>query len=187
MYVMNSIAGGAADLDHRACREETAGSFDRSRLEGTNINPATLLATDYFNHFNDVEMVLEMMPADPDAFSDIVDWQPRSYVEHFAQSGLRDAQTAIDAYAHVDPDLKAAFESLIADLDAVTLTALQFARMSFIIELQAEGLDGCAKATKKMRDLLRRASALVNGTGSQPAGRQARAKAQDTVNALFDD
>ena len=38
----------------------------RDRLEGSNINPNTFLATDYLNHFNELVMFLEMIPDMPD-------------------------------------------------------------------------------------------------------------------------
>ena len=42
------------------------------RLQGTNINVNTLLATDYLNHFNEVIMLIEMLPDMPDMLEDVL-------------------------------------------------------------------------------------------------------------------
>ena len=69
--------------------------FDIALLEGTNIHPDTLLATDYLNHFNEIAMMIEMLPMMPDAIEDIGGWELLSYQDHFRISGLRDADMAI--------------------------------------------------------------------------------------------
>ena len=67
------------------------------RLQGTNINTSTLLATDYLNHFNEVIMLIEMVPDMTDIIEDVLAWQPRPYVQHFADSGFQDQDLAIEA------------------------------------------------------------------------------------------
>ena len=42
------------------------------RLQGTNINTSKLLATDYLNHFNEVIMLIEMVPDMPDIIEDVL-------------------------------------------------------------------------------------------------------------------
>ena len=44
------------------------------RLAGTNINPATGLATDYLNHFNEAIMLLEMLSSCPECRVDFLGW-----------------------------------------------------------------------------------------------------------------
>jgi hypothetical protein len=51
---------GPSDLSEN----DAADWYDR--LEGTNINQSTLLATDYLNRFNEVVMMIEMIPDMPD-------------------------------------------------------------------------------------------------------------------------
>ena len=67
------------------------------RLQGTNINTSTLLATDYLNHFNEVIMLIEMVPDMTDIIEDVLAWQPRTYVQYFADSGFQDQDLAIEA------------------------------------------------------------------------------------------
>ena len=72
-------------------------SFDEMsrRAEGTNVNPQTLLATDYLNHFNEIVMLLEMLPDLPDCLEDVQAWRPKSYAEHFTASAVADRELAI--------------------------------------------------------------------------------------------
>ena len=42
----------------------------QQKVEGTNISSTTLLATDYLNHFNEIVMLLEMVPDMPDMIED---------------------------------------------------------------------------------------------------------------------
>ena len=58
----------------------------RARLIGTNINEKTLLATDYLNHFNELVMVLDLIPDMPECLEDARGWMPKSYEDHFADS-----------------------------------------------------------------------------------------------------
>ena len=67
------------------------------RLQGTNINTSTLLAIDYLNHFNEVIMLIEMVPDMPDIIEDVLAWQARTYVKHSADSGFQDQDLAIEA------------------------------------------------------------------------------------------
>jgi hypothetical protein len=50
---------------------------------GKNINPQTLLATDYLNHFNEIHMLLDMLADMPDCLDDIINWEAISYQKHF--------------------------------------------------------------------------------------------------------
>ena len=61
-----------------------------ARLADANINPATGLATDYLNHFNEAVMLLEMLSSCPECLADFLDWQPKSYREHFLGSRFKD-------------------------------------------------------------------------------------------------
>ena len=58
----------------------------REKVKGTLINPNTLLATDYMNHFNEVMMLVEMLPYMTDILPDCVGWQSKTYPEHFFRS-----------------------------------------------------------------------------------------------------
>ena len=70
----------------------------RRLVQGTNINPQTLLATDYLNHFNEIAMLLDLIPEMPDCIEDALEWRPIGYQEHFSNSVLADRHLAIAAY-----------------------------------------------------------------------------------------
>jgi hypothetical protein len=63
-----------------------------------NVNPATGLAGDYLNHFNEITMLLGLVADSPDMIADIEDWRPLTYEEHFERSGFSAKALAIAAY-----------------------------------------------------------------------------------------
>src|SRR3979490_3070332 len=87
------------------------------RLAKANINPATGLATDYLNHFNEAIMLLDLVSTVPECLSDLMAWGPMSYQGHFAGSRFKDKELAVAAYSFADPIAKAALEELA---DAMT-------------------------------------------------------------------
>ena len=72
----------------------------RDRVRGTNINEQTLLATDYLNHFNEIVMTMEMVPDMPKFLEEAKAWQPKTYQDHFRDSGFTDKDLVIEAYRH---------------------------------------------------------------------------------------
>ena len=97
-----------------------------NRLEGTNINPDTFLATDYLNVFNEVTMLLEMAADMPDMLDELADWSHVDYVEHFRHSNLPDAELAIEAYAACPPEIKTPFDEACKTVsDIITTTVAE--------------------------------------------------------------
>jgi hypothetical protein len=88
----------------------------RSRVAGTTIDGTTLLSTDYFNSFNEVIMLLGMLPEMPEMIEEIDAWRFRTYEEHFGDSHLPFAALAIEAYAHVPSAIRDRFEQTIAQM-----------------------------------------------------------------------
>src|SRR5260370_42350893 len=88
----------------------------RSRVAGTTIDGATLLSTDYFNTFNEVIMLLGMLPEMPEMIEEIDAWRFRTYEEHFGDSHLPFAVLAIEAYAHLPPAIRDRFEQTLAQM-----------------------------------------------------------------------
>ena len=87
-----------SELHEDVSREDIVATFRaamighfRSHIPGTNINEATLLASDYLNHFHELVMLLEAVSSEPEDFAeDLFAWKPLTYEEHFAESGFRD-------------------------------------------------------------------------------------------------
>jgi hypothetical protein len=135
----------------------------RARVRGTNINERSLLATDYLNHFNEVVMMLDLVPDMPECLDEVRAWQPRGYKDHFRDSTFHDRDLAIEAYDHAPRACRAAFEDTIRQLDRLVARS--------IVDLDAAIAHGdaertahvAAAAVRRMQGLIDVASALING------------------------
>jgi hypothetical protein len=165
--------------------------FSPDALAAANINPSSFLATDYLNHFNEVVMLMEMVPDMPDMIADVMAWEPRGYTEHFEQSVFADRALAIEAYQAAPRCTKARFDAVIADLDKQIID----------IQIMLSGVDMAAPMDPALADRLMltivndlrpsidRASAIINATDDLatvgPATDEAKMRAQDAVDELF--
>ena len=102
-----------------------AGSGLRDRLAGTNVNQDTFLATDYLNHFNEIVMLLEMVPDMPEILDEAKEWQPKSYAAHFRDSGLSDAELTIEAYDNAPPEFRDPFDETVEKMEAVVARGIE--------------------------------------------------------------
>jgi hypothetical protein len=124
------------------------------------INPATGLATDYLNHFNEAIMLLDMLTHCPDLLDDFLSWTPMSYRDHFAASRLKDRDAIIAAYDEADPTARRHLETL-----AIAMTTMLEATR---IALRAKPSSAQTAATAKhivatLKPLVARAGAVING------------------------
>ncbi len=117
-FVMNAVENGVTDDDSAAETDWAA------RVAGTMISPSTMLATDYLNHFNEVLMLLQMVPDMPDMLEDCKEWQPKSYPQHFLDSGLKDGVLAAEAYEHAPAAFKLPFEATITQMNSLVTNAV---------------------------------------------------------------
>jgi len=150
------------------------------RLTVANINPATGLATDYLNHFNEAIMLLEMLAACPDCRDDLFAWRPMNYREHFEASPLRSRRLAIVAYEAADPERRACLDTL-----AGTMTAVLEATRAAMRTDQLAGASGLLadRAAAMLRALVARAGAVINGDDLAFAGEIASPQA--AVDAMM--
>ena len=151
-----------------------AGTSGAGRLADANINPATGLATDYLNHFNEAIMLLEMLSSCPECRDDFLGWQPISYREHFAASSFKGRAIAIAAYDAVDPGVRGCLDALAGAMTAV----LETTRAAMSYDLPPESAGALAdRAAALLRPLIARAGAVINGEdtadGSEPVTPQA--------------
>ena len=137
------------------------------RLAEANINPATGLATDYLNHFNEAIMLLEMLSSCPDCREDILGWQPMSYREHFEASNFKGRALAVAAYDAADPNLRSCLDTLAGTMSAV-LEATRAAMGPDIAPQSAVAL--AERAAALLRPLVARAGAVINGEESAATG-----------------
>ena len=97
----------------------------QKKVAGSNISSVTLLATDYMNHFNEITMLLEMIPDMPDMFGECLAWEPKSYQQHFRESGFSDKDLAVAAYDHVPQRYKQPFEETIGHMNTLVARSLE--------------------------------------------------------------
>nr|WP_221237132.1 hypothetical protein [Roseospira goensis] len=132
-------------------------------MAGTNINPETLLATDYLNHFNEIIMMLEMVPDMPDLVEDCKEWQPKSYTDHFADSAFRDKALAIEAFALCPPRYRVPFDETIAQMNMLALATVE--RMEAALaagETEAVAMQA-RSASQALQRLMDMAGAIIHG------------------------
>ena len=156
------------------------GAGGAGRLADANINPATGLATDYLNHFNEAIMLLEMLSSCPDCRDDFLGWRPKSYREHFEASRFKGRALAIAAYDAADPSLRGCLDTLAGTMTAV-LEATRAAMSSDIAPESAVALAEHAAAL--LRPLVARAGAVINGENTADAGEPVTPQA--VVDALM--
>jgi len=190
-----------ASNDHDSARENLAKAFRNSMTEhlrahtdGTNVNPTTLLTTDYLNHFNEIIMLLEILPSAPSQFAtELGEWKHESYEEHFTHSGFRDKELAIAGYRNAPDEIRHAFDSSVADMEQEMVMLLQQVQKK-IDDGDTEGLSTlCIEATPRLQDLVQITAGIVNGSVNEDSdsadGSDATAEQQDTqsaVDALFE-
>jgi hypothetical protein len=89
--------------------------------EGAHLNPATGLAGDYLDHFNQAVMLLELLAATPDCAGNFHAWRPRTYQDYLQASAGQPNDAAIAAYGAAAPQVRARFETLIATMTDVLM------------------------------------------------------------------
>lgn len=129
---------------------------------GTNINPQTLLATDYLNHFNEIHMLLGMIAEMPDCIEDILEWETKSYQQHFEESGFQDKKLAIEAYEFSPDKYKLVFEDCVAMMDELLLNTIsQTAKALNDKKLDEVNLI-VSSYSPRMEEYIRECSAIIN-------------------------
>jgi hypothetical protein len=165
----------------RATQLNSADSVDgenRARAEAI-VNPASGLANDYLNLFNEIVMLIEQLPTMPELIDDILKWRPVTYQDYFAKSVLPGRGSALDNYAALDAGFRRDFESVVADLDRRAVGAVVAIRRQYkatgIVSRESLG-EICARAGEALREVLITATNLVNyGTRVPRESEQERA------------
>ena len=143
-----------------ALQAGAAAADSAARLAEANINPATGLASDYLNHFNEAIMLLEMLSSCPDCLADFLGWRAKSYREHFEFSRFKSRHLAIAAYDAADPNLRARLDALADAMTAI----LEFTRTAMSPAIPLNTTAALAeRAATLLRSLVARAGAVING------------------------
>lgn len=152
--------GGVTDCQDGMSDTVTGGAFpDAQALLDANINPATGLATDYLNHFNEITMLIGLVADMPEMIDEVKCWQPASYEEHFARSSFRGKTLAIAAYRATAPAVRRAFEDAVMAFDMAVLSTIE--------RLEAAAPDDypriAGEADAIFHPLMARASGIIHG------------------------
>ena len=136
----------------------------RARLPGTNINQQTLLATDYLNHFNEIVMLLEMVPDMPEMLDDVKEWQPKSYQDHFRDSTIVEKDLAIEAYDFVPAIYREPFEQTISQINTMMESTVQRLEQNIsdgATDVLRANVDNISKLIQRLMDM---ASGIIHGS-----------------------
>lgn len=167
----------------------------RKLVGGTTINSETLLSTDYLNHFNELVMLLEMVPDMPDMFEEVKAWQPKTYQEHFRDSSFTHKDLAVMAYEHSPDDYRLPFDQTIEAIHGLIRSELPEIDRT----IQQGNADIIREKTLRfssnLQKLMDRASGIINGVEHYTKGAEElihEVEAEDTVmnqsaiDSLFD-
>jgi hypothetical protein len=128
------------------------------------VNPASGLANDYLNLFNEIVMLIEQLPVMPDLIQDILAWHPVSYADYFSASSLPERHLALEAYTDLDAEFRTSFETVVGELDQKAVGAVAAIRRMYKAsgEVDQDLADICARASESLRKTLLKATTLVN-------------------------
>ena len=173
----------AKTMDTGDCSEEDRCDLSEQQLVHANINPKTLLATDYLNHFNEVIMLIDMLDMMPECTDDVLQWRPKTYRQHFADSRFAERDLAIKAYEQAPRPVRDAFDTNVAAIDRVIFRTQSMLRdHGATTPCDANAISNILN--DELRPLMDRASSIVNGTYMKESVLPSQ-HAQDAVDALF--
>ncbi len=137
------------------------------------VNPASGIANDYLNHFNEVLLLIENLPTLlPEMLDELLEWKPVTYREYFAKSQLPGSARALEIYDALDENFRRDFESIIDGINAMALASIEVIRAhrSHSGDLEPDRVsEFCENASSAIRSALNRAADLVNNGRTSPA------------------
>ena len=149
------------------------------------VNPASGLANDFLNVYNEILMLIELLPTMPELADDIAAWRPTSYRAYFLQSPLPGSAEALSVYARLDPGFRALFEASVeklAECGVGAVDAISRAVASGAGDCGEQISEICAQATAHLRGRLHAAELLINH-GHLVEGRDPQAIANELFSA----
>lgn len=178
----------------------------QSKLADANINPTSFLATDYLNHFNEIVMLMEMVPDMPDIAEETYEWQPKSYPQHFADSGFTAKDLAIEAFEKAPDVIKTEFNKVCSDIDELVMKTIEALKLVNAPErgLSPQASDFIRSRINEIQHLLMLLNQVIHGkldenndTGATSAEDAAMAammdeaseegaQSQEDIDKLFD-
>lgn len=130
------------------------------------VNPASGIANDYLNHFNEILLLIENLPTLlPEMLDELLEWKPVTYREYFAKSLLPGSAAALEIYEGLDEGFRRDFESIIDGVNAMATASIEVIRAHRGPDGEVDPSrvsDFCENASCAIRSALNRASDLVN-------------------------
>jgi hypothetical protein len=136
------------------------------------LNPASDIANDYLNHFNEILLLIENFPILlPEMVDEILTWRPKTYQTYFRESPLPGGEAAVLIYEHIDPSVRRRFEAVIAQVNQIAEKSVNTIsqKRDEHGELTSEHVEEfCLLASKRLRLWLSAAADLVNHGKATP-------------------
>ncbi|MSP44181.1 MAG: hypothetical protein EXR08_12635 [Alphaproteobacteria bacterium] len=107
-------------------------------------------------------MIIDMISDMAECVEDVTAWRPKSYVEHFRDSGFSDKDLAIAAYDYVPDIYKRPFETIITQLNGLILQVAEQLREATSQGDHAE-IARAARFAPELRLLAEKAGRIING------------------------
>lgn len=130
------------------------------------VNPQSGIANDYLNHFNEILLLIENLPALlPEMVEEILAWKPVSYVEYFQNSPLPGSKETLEIYYGLDESFRRDFEYMIELLDKIVLHSISIVAQNRLPDgtINPDGIgEICERLASSMRVVLDRTADLVN-------------------------
>jgi len=111
-------------------------------------------------------MLLDMIPDMPECLDDVREWRPKSYAQHFADSGLPEADLAIAAYELSPEVFRLPLDKTVDNLNRLVFSSLDRITSSIESGDQVGLADVASRASRDMQRLIEAASAIINGATS---------------------
>ncbi|MEI8150921.1 MAG: hypothetical protein WCG92_04915, partial [Hyphomicrobiales bacterium] len=106
-------------------------------------------------------------------------WQPKTYTEHYATSRFSNRDAIVAAYKSADPAVRAALDRTAGLLNALVARTCDLLGQNAGTPKAAEI---ARRASERLRPLIARTAALINGTAVGAADRQGP---QAEIDAMF--
>ena len=116
------------------------------------------------HHFNEIIMLMEMIPDMPDCFEDVQAWEPKTYQEHFRCSQFRDKDLAVEAYEHVPSRYRIPFETVIGQMNQLVATAVEKIAAAIANGEEPELRLLCSEASRGLQKMMDVAGAIIHGS-----------------------
>jgi len=124
-------------------------------------------------------MMLEMAGTMPECLDDLRAWELKTYPEHFAASHFSNRDAIIAAYQSADTAVRMAVDEASDVLNTMVRRTRELV-LRHIGTAEVEAI--VRRALDKLRPLIARTAALINGTAFEPD----RQGPQAAVDAIFD-